>query len=41
VTIVEFSDFQCPFCKAYFDQTYPSRPQEAHMEASRSRTAAA
>ncbi|MBN2086861.1 DsbA family protein [Candidatus Peregrinibacteria bacterium] len=22
VTIVEFSDFQCPFCKRYVDQTY-------------------
>lgn len=23
VTIVEFSDFQCPFCQRYFQQTYP------------------
>ena len=23
VTVVEFSDFQCPFCKSYFDNTYP------------------
>ena len=23
VTIVEFSEFQCPFCKKYFDETYP------------------
>ncbi len=22
VTVVEFSDFQCPFCKRYFDETY-------------------
>lgn len=23
VTMVEFGDFQCPFCKSYFQQTYP------------------
>jgi protein-disulfide isomerase len=23
VTIVEFSDFECPFCGRYFEQTYP------------------
>lgn len=22
VTVVEFTDYQCPFCKRYFDQTY-------------------
>lgn len=22
VTIIEYSDFQCPFCKQYFDETY-------------------
>jgi protein-disulfide isomerase len=24
VTIVEFSDYQCPYCKTYFDETYPA-----------------
>ncbi len=23
VTIIEFSDFECPFCKSYFEQTHP------------------
>ena len=28
VTIVEFSDFQCPFCKRFFDQTLPLLEQD-------------
>ncbi len=28
VTIIEFSDFQCPFCKRFFDQTLPLLEQD-------------
>jgi protein-disulfide isomerase len=28
VTIVEFSDYQCPFCKRYFDQTFEQVKKE-------------
>ncbi len=28
ITIVEYSDYQCPFCSRWFEQTYPSLLQE-------------
>jgi protein-disulfide isomerase len=28
VTIIEFSDYQCPFCKRYFDQTFEQIKKE-------------
>lgn len=28
VTMIEFSDFQCPFCKSFFQQTFPQIKSE-------------
>lgn len=34
ITVIEFSDYQCPFCKQYVDETYPQIIQN-YVEAGR------